>query len=81
MTKFSDLGLGEQVLKAIAETGYDTPTAIQEQAIPVALTGLDVLGIAQTGTGKTAAFTLPISGFLPLKCLAMISARCASSLA
>lgn len=60
MTKFSDLGLGEQVLKAIAETGYDTPTAIQEQAIPVALTGLDVLGIAQTGTGKTAAFTLPM---------------------
>ena len=60
MTKFTDLGLGEQVLKAIADTGYDTPTAIQEQAIPVALTGLDVLGIAQTGTGKTAAFTLPM---------------------
>jgi superfamily II DNA/RNA helicase len=60
MTKFTDLGLGEQVLKAISDTGYDTPTAIQEQAIPVALTGLDVLGIAQTGTGKTAAFTLPM---------------------
>ncbi|HTM79595.1 DEAD/DEAH box helicase [Asticcacaulis sp.] len=60
MTKFSDLGLSEQVLKAVAETGYDTPTPIQEQAIPVALTGLDVLGIAQTGTGKTAAFTLPM---------------------
>ncbi|ESQ75320.1 DEAD/DEAH box helicase [Asticcacaulis sp. AC402] len=60
MTKFSDLGLGAEVLKAIAETGYDTPTAIQEQAIPIALTGLDVLGIAQTGTGKTAAFTLPM---------------------
>lgn len=60
MTKFTDLGLSAEVLRAIAETGYDTPTAIQEQAIPVALTGLDVLGIAQTGTGKTAAFTLPL---------------------
>ncbi|MFT4075610.1 MAG: DEAD/DEAH box helicase [Asticcacaulis sp.] len=60
MTKFSDLGLGEQILKAVAETGYDTPTPIQAQAIPVAMTGLDVLGIAQTGTGKTAAFTLPL---------------------
>jgi superfamily II DNA/RNA helicase len=60
MTKFSDLGLSEQVLKAVAETGYDTPTPIQEQAIPVAMTGLDILGIAQTGTGKTAAFTLPM---------------------
>ena len=60
MTKFTDLGLGAEVLKAVAETGYDTPTPIQEQAIPVALTGLDVLGIAQTGTGKTAAFTLPM---------------------
>ncbi len=60
MTKFTDLGLGAEVLRAVAETGYDTPTAIQEQAIPVALTGLDVLGIAQTGTGKTAAFTLPM---------------------
>ena len=60
MTKFSDLGLSEQVLKAVAETGYDTPTPIQAQAIPVAMTGLDVLGIAQTGTGKTAAFTLPM---------------------
>ncbi len=60
MTKFTDLGLGESVLKAIADTGYDTPTPIQDQAIPVALMGLDVLGIAQTGTGKTAAFTLPM---------------------
>jgi len=60
MTRFSDLGLSEQVLKAVAETGYDTPTPIQAQAIPVAMTGLDVLGIAQTGTGKTAAFTLPM---------------------
>ncbi|MGZ3305928.1 MAG: DEAD/DEAH box helicase, partial [Asticcacaulis sp.] len=60
MTKFTDLGLGPELLRAVGDTGYDTPTAIQEQAIPVALTGLDVLGIAQTGTGKTAAFTLPM---------------------
>ena len=60
MTKFTDLGLSEQLLRAIADTGYDTPTPIQEQAIPVAMVGLDVLGIAQTGTGKTAAFTLPM---------------------
>ncbi len=60
MTKFTDLGLSPGVLKAVIESGYDTPTAIQEQAIPVAMTGLDVLGIAQTGTGKTAAFTLPM---------------------
>ena len=46
MTKFTDLGLSEQLLRAIADTGYDTPTPIQEQAIPVAMTGLDVLGIA-----------------------------------
>ncbi|UDF02259.1 DEAD/DEAH box helicase [Asticcacaulis sp. AND118] len=60
MTKFTDLGLNPDILKAVADTGYDTPTAIQEQAIPIALIGLDVLGIAQTGTGKTAAFTLPM---------------------
>ena len=60
MTKFSDLGLSPGVLQAVTNSGYDTPTAIQEQAIPVAMTGLDVLGIAQTGTGKTAAFTLPM---------------------
>jgi superfamily II DNA/RNA helicase len=60
MTKFIDLGLSPEVLRAVIEAGYDTPTAIQEQAIPVALIGLDVLGIAQTGTGKTAAFTLPL---------------------
>ncbi len=57
---FSDLGLSEKVLKAIEATGYTTPTPIQAQAIPHALAGRDVLGIAQTGTGKTAAFTLPM---------------------
>ncbi|MCF6303813.1 MAG: DEAD/DEAH box helicase [Rhodobacteraceae bacterium] len=60
MTKFSDLDLDPKVLKAIADTGYETPTPIQAQAIPHALQGRDVLGIAQTGTGKTASFTLPL---------------------
>ncbi len=60
MTEFSELGLSPETLKAVADSGYTTATPIQAQAIPVALAGLDVLGIAQTGTGKTAAFTLPM---------------------
>ena len=60
MTKFSDLALDPRVLKAVSETGYETPTPIQAQAIPEALKGRDILGIAQTGTGKTASFTLPM---------------------
>jgi len=60
MTDFSDLGLSPETLRAVQETGYATPTPIQAQAIPVALAARDVLGIAQTGTGKTAAFTLPM---------------------
>ncbi|PJE28399.1 ATP-dependent RNA helicase RhlE [Pseudooceanicola marinus] len=60
MTKFSDLDLDPKVLKAIADAGYETPTPIQAGAIPHALKGKDVLGIAQTGTGKTASFTLPM---------------------
>jgi superfamily II DNA/RNA helicase len=60
MTEFSSLGLSQTTLAAVAATGYTTATPIQEQAIPVALAGRDVLGIAQTGTGKTAAFTLPL---------------------
>jgi superfamily II DNA/RNA helicase len=60
MTEFSQLGLSPLTLQAVAETGYTVATPIQEQAIPVALAGRDVLGIAQTGTGKTAAFTLPM---------------------
>ena len=60
MTKFSELNLNPKVLKAIEEAGYETPTPIQEGAIPPALEGRDVLGIAQTGTGKTASFTLPM---------------------
>jgi superfamily II DNA/RNA helicase len=60
MTEFTQLGLSPTTLQAVADTGYTTATPIQEQAIPVALAGRDVLGIAQTGTGKTAAFTLPM---------------------
>ena len=60
MTKFSDLALDPRVLQAVTEAGYETPTPIQAEAIPHALQGRDVLGIAQTGTGKTASFTLPM---------------------
>ncbi|WP_158968414.1 DEAD/DEAH box helicase [Chachezhania sediminis] len=60
MTKFSDLNLNPKVLQAVADAGYETPTPIQAGAIPPALEGRDVLGIAQTGTGKTASFTLPM---------------------
>jgi superfamily II DNA/RNA helicase len=60
MTEFSELGLSPATLKAVADAGYHTATPIQAEAIPVVLQGLDVLGIAQTGTGKTAAFTLPM---------------------
>ena len=57
---FEDLGLEPKILKALAESGYTEPTPIQAAAIPEALKGRDVLGIAQTGTGKTASFTLPM---------------------
>ncbi len=60
MTKFTDLNLNPKVLKAIDDAGYESPTPIQAGAIPAALEGKDVLGIAQTGTGKTASFTLPM---------------------
>lgn len=60
MTKFSELKLDPRVLSAVDEAGYETPTPIQEGAIPPALEGRDVLGIAQTGTGKTAGFVLPM---------------------
>jgi len=61
---FDELGLGAEVLKAVAETGYTEPTPIQAKAIPQVLAGRDVLGIAQTGTGKTASFTLPMIDIL-----------------
>lgn len=57
---FADLGLSPKVLSAVTDAGYTRPTPIQAGAIPHALKGKDVLGIAQTGTGKTAAFVLPM---------------------
>jgi ATP-dependent RNA helicase RhlE len=60
MTQFTDLGLAAPLLEALNREGYTTPTPIQAQAIPTIMQGRDLLGIAQTGTGKTAAFALPI---------------------
>jgi ATP-dependent RNA helicase RhlE len=60
LTDFKTLGLAETVLRAVSAEGYDTPTPIQAKAIPLVLEGRDVVGIAQTGTGKTAAFVLPL---------------------
>src|SRR6056297_1549996 len=57
---FNSLNLIDPILRSLKEEGYTTPTEIQEQAIPVALQGRDLLGCAQTGTGKTAAFALPV---------------------
>ncbi|HUX32911.1 MAG TPA: DEAD/DEAH box helicase, partial [Gemmatimonadaceae bacterium] len=57
---FAALGLSEPVLRAVTDAGYTEPTPIQAQAIPLILQGRDIMGLAQTGTGKTAAFTLPI---------------------
>ena len=66
---FRELGLTQSILKALAELGYEKPSPIQEKAIPPALAGRDVLGCAQTGTGKTCAFAAPIlqrlSGTVP----------------
>ena len=58
--RFHDLRLSEPIIRAVAAEGYSTPTPIQQKAIPEALAGRDVLGCAQTGTGKTGAFALPI---------------------
>ncbi len=58
--KFEDLGLSPETLKAVTEKGYETPTPIQEKAIPIIMMARDVVGLAQTGTGKTASFTLPM---------------------
>ena len=64
MTTFKELGLSEPVLAALREVGYETPSPIQEQAIPPLLAGRDVIGQAQTGTGKTAAFGLPMMEYI-----------------
>ncbi len=63
-TSFEDLGLGPEVLRAVSDAGYTTPTPIQEKAIPFIMMNRDVLGCAQTGTGKTASFTLPMIDIL-----------------
>lgn len=75
---FSSLGLAEPILRAVLEQGYDTPTPIQAQAIPAILKGSDLLASAQTGTGKTAGFMLPILQHLAEKPRA--KANCASAL-
>jgi hypothetical protein len=62
--EFAKLGLGPNLVKALSEAGYKTPTPIQMQAIPSIIAGHDLLGVAQTGTGKTAAFALPILEYL-----------------
>src|SRR5262245_38253481 len=59
MSYFSELGLAEPIIRALAAKGYSDPSPIQRKAIPALLEGRDLLGIAQTGTGKTAAFSLP----------------------
>src|SRR4051794_2520973 len=64
MTTFADLGLSEDILAALRDVGYESPSPIQEQAIPHLLQGHDVIGQAQTGTGKTAAFGLPMVQFV-----------------
>ncbi len=61
---FADLGLSDELLRAVTEAGYDTPTAVQEQAVPSVLMMRDLIAIAQTGTGKTAAFVLPMIDIL-----------------
>src|SRR3954470_10203366 len=60
LTSFQDFGLADPISRALKEENYHTPTPIQSQTVPIAMTGRDVVGIAQTGTGKTAAFALPI---------------------
>ena len=63
-TTFQDLGLSDEILRAVGDAGYDTPTPIQAQAIPYVLMNRDIMGCAQTGTGKTASFTLPMIDIL-----------------
>ena len=79
---FTDLGLAEPILRALTDAGYASPTPIQAQAIPPVLTGRDVFGCAQTGTGKTAAFTLPLlhrlkqsNGRQGIRCLILTPTR------
>ncbi|MBK8727660.1 MAG: DEAD/DEAH box helicase [Holophagaceae bacterium] len=88
MTKFTDLGLAEELLRAVREKGYEVPTPVQADAIPIVLSGRDLLAGAQTGTGKTAGFVLPILQILmpqastsasparhPVRCLILTPTR------
>ena len=84
MTTFADLGLCDELLEAVEAEGYTVPTPVQAQTIPALLEGRDVLGVAQTGTGKTAAFTLPIlhhlsaehiKGWRPIRALILSPTR------
>jgi superfamily II DNA/RNA helicase len=68
LTSFQDFGLADPISRALKEENYLTPTPIQAQTIPLAIAGRDVVGIAQTGTGKTAAFALPILSEAGLRC-------------
>jgi ATP-dependent RNA helicase DeaD len=67
VTAFSQLALNDSILSALSDVGYETPTPIQAQTIPLLLEGKDILGQAQTGTGKTAAFALPLLSNLELE--------------
>ena len=64
---FAALGLSESLLKTLSEIGYETPSPIQAQCIPILLDGHDMIGMAQTGTGKTAAFALPLMEQIDIK--------------
>ncbi len=80
MTSFSELGLPAPLLEALAAVGYESPSPIQSETIPRMLRGEDVLGQAQTGTGKTAAFALPILARIDVsqnapQCLVMVPTR------
>ena len=63
MTAFKELGLNAKLIQNITAKGYDTPSPIQAKAIPQVLSGCDLMAAAQTGTGKTAAFTLPVASY------------------
>ena len=76
MAKFQDLGLAEPILRALAQQGYGTPTPIQSKVIPAMISGKDILGIAQTGTGKTAAFALPLLQQIAINRRAVPGGRC-----
>ena len=65
MENFASLGLSDNALDAVTRLGYDEPTPVQEQAIPIVLTGRDLIAAASTGTGKTAAFLLPVLSRMP----------------